>query len=121
MMTACDGCGKPVKHGARGAFCKDCRGNHKDQMRLTGKTAESSPYRLQAWKKRQAAFIRRNPVCALCAEPAKVADHWPQERAELVAAGVRDPDVDQFLRPLCLSHHGVRSSRRSVRFSNDPA
>lgn len=45
---------------------------------------------------------RKKDACGL---PAKVADHYPRRRADLVAAHVPNPDSPDFLRGLCKSCH----------------
>jgi 5-methylcytosine-specific restriction protein A len=57
------------------------------------------------------AFLREHPLCVLCSELAEVPDHWPVKRADLVAAGVDDPDAFERMRPLCLSCHARYGER----------
>lgn len=65
------------------------------------------------WRRRRAAFLRKptNLFCRLCGAPSSVADHWPLSRKELVAAGVKDPDADELLRPLCTGCHNSETSK----------
>ncbi len=65
-----------------------------------------------SWTRRRSAFLRRpeNVFCRLCQSVATVADHWPRSRRELVAMGVRDPDAEHRLRPLCAPCHGKETA-----------
>lgn len=63
------------------------------------------------WRRRRRRYLRTHPDCCLCDEPATVPDHWPRSRRELVIAGVKDPDVDEFLRPLCIHCHNRETAR----------
>jgi hypothetical protein len=47
-----------------------------------------------------------------CLEPATDVDHEPPRR-ELVAAGVTDPDAEQYLTALCHSHHSRKTARQN--------
>jgi hypothetical protein len=40
-----------------------------------------------------------------------VPDHHPRSRRELIAAGVADPDADEYLRPLCAPCHNPETAR----------
>lgn len=64
-----------------------------------------------AWQKRSKAFLASHPVCVLCGGKAEVSDHWPKTRRQLVAEGVRDPDADQHLRPLCTRDHNAETAK----------
>jgi 5-methylcytosine-specific restriction enzyme A len=53
------------------------------------------------WDRRSASFLARHPRCVDCGDPAVVSDHAPRSRRELEAAGVTDPDADQYLQARC--------------------
>ena len=55
----------------------------------------------ETWKRRRAAYLSHNPICALCHGIANVADHHPLSRRQLAEQGVTDLDADHRLRPLC--------------------
>lgn len=57
------------------------------------------------WRRHSRSFLSGHPICVLCSEPARVADHWPKTRKQLLADGVTDPDLEMFLRPLCTRCH----------------
>lgn len=63
------------------------------------------------WDRRRTEFLRRNPTCRLCQATATVADHYPVGRRDLIGQGVRDPDTDDRLRPLCASCHGKETAQ----------
>lgn len=58
----------------------------------------------RAWSAISARFLRANPTCVGCGQPSTVSDHVTP-RAELVAAGVSDPDATHRLQPLCDDCH----------------
>jgi 5-methylcytosine-specific restriction protein A len=62
------------------------------------------------WARRRAAYLVRHPFCCIDGAVATVADHYPLSRRELVAQGVRDPDADHRLRPLCASCHSKQTA-----------
>lgn len=39
-----------------------------------------------------------------CGRRSTVRQHWPRSHAELVAAGVDDPDRAEYCRPVCSTH-----------------
>ena len=80
------------------------------------------------WKGARRAVIRRDPFCTCelencgpapgnyhepgkCGHMSTVADHDPQERVDLVAAGVKDPDDPKYLRGKCASCHSRKTAR----------
>jgi ribosomal protein S14 len=111
MMRACHRCGRPTRESS--GICPPCTEAYR--------SAGQRPYDDAAWKRRSASFLRANRKCAICGEPSRVADHWPRTRKELLAAGVLDPDLPGYLRPLCLSCHPRHGRRSIMRFDNDPA
>jgi 5-methylcytosine-specific restriction protein A len=114
MMVACVTCGKPTTPGPT---CDDCR---------SASPANERPYDSAKWKRRAHRFLMRHRWCALCSKEglstqATVADHYPETRKELLARGVDDPDRDEYLRPLCVTHHATHGRKTRLRFTNDPA
>jgi 5-methylcytosine-specific restriction protein A len=73
-----------------------------------------------SWDKRRARFLRRNPTCVLCGQPATDADHYPVSRRQLLAQGVADPDADQHLRACCRSCHSRSTVRHDGGFGRTP-
>lgn len=73
-------------------------------MATTRPTAAQRGYG-HRWQRTRRRYLRRHPTCILCGQPAQVPDHHPHSRKQLVAMGVRDPDADQHLRPLCIPCH----------------
>lgn len=85
-----------------GNACPTCK--QRDQNRLVavrGTSAERG-YDLK-WARIRAQFLRHHPTCEICGNPAKVADHHPVSRKDLVAQGDPHPDSWDKLRPLCKS------------------
>jgi 5-methylcytosine-specific restriction enzyme A len=62
-----------------------------------------------AWPDIRLEYLARHPWCKLCPRPATIADHWPRTRKQLLRAGVTDPDLDIYLRPLCPPCHNHAS------------
>jgi 5-methylcytosine-specific restriction protein A len=93
------GCGHLTSNGGR---CPDCT-TTADRERGT---RHQRGYDTR-WTRRRNAYLRRpeNLFCRLCGAPSTVADHWPDSRRDLTAAGVTDPDADHRLRPLCKPCH----------------
>lgn len=115
MRIACHRCGKPTDEPT--GVCPDCR---------SASPANERPYDSAKWKRRSARFLRLHRWCVLCSKDglstqATIADHWPETRKELLAAGVDDPDLDKYLRPLCTAHHATHGRKTRMRFDNDPA
>lgn len=63
-----------------------------------------------AWLRISERYLARHPLCVVrrpgCTLVATVSDHYPVSRRDLVAQGVRDPDADHRLRPVCAQCHG---------------
>ena len=70
------------------------------------------------WQKRRAAFIASHPLCIECDKPSAHADHSPRSRRELIAAGVEDPDQDQYLEARCGPCHSRRTAQYDGGFGN---
>ena len=79
------------------------RERHRHQDAARG-TASSRGYGYR-WARRRKKFLKAHSICVLCGTPATDADHFPETRRELVAAGITDPDAMEFLRPLCHECH----------------
>lgn len=62
------------------------------------------------WRRRRASFLARHPRCIDCGAKATVPDHDPYSRRDLVAAGVADPDADEFMQPRCTPCHNTRTA-----------
>lgn len=73
-----------------------------------------NPYATRAHRRGfRLAVLDRDPICVLCnLRLATVADHWPIERRDLVAAGL-DPDDPERGRGLCKPCHDAHTSRTS--------
>lgn len=73
-------------------------------------------YHTPEWQRISAHFLKHHPWCVLCqaegkAEPAKVADHYPVSRRDLIERGILNPDTWRRLRPLCMGHHRTETNR----------
>jgi 5-methylcytosine-specific restriction enzyme A len=79
-------------------------------------------YGTRRWKGARRACLRRDPFCMCdmpdcdhepgrCGRVSVVADHDPEERVDLVARGVPDPDAPEFLRGKCTSCHSRKTFR----------
>lgn len=84
-----------------GGRCDTCRGKAEQRRG----TAAERGYNGR-WRRKRHAYLTRHPLCVLCPAQASVADHYPTSRRDLIARGVRDPDADHRLRPLCATCHG---------------
>lgn len=89
-------------HQAESGRCDPCReGRRKLTRRRKRQVDDYGP----RWPQVRVEFLIRNPWCRLCPRMAAIPDHWPRSRRQLVADGVLDPDLDQYLRPLCKVCH----------------
>lgn len=96
MRRLCTTCRTPYS----GKRCADCAARwHKRTIRRTGTSAQKGYG--HRWRVNARAFLAENPICVLCGDLARVADHWPVPRREL-AGVVDDPDAWHRLRPLCM-------------------
>lgn len=60
--------------------------------------------------------LARDPLCTHCGLAAsEVADHWPVERVDLLAAGIPDPDDPAYLVGACRPCANSRAAGRSAR------
>lgn len=81
-----------------------CEGCDREAQQQRG-SASSRGYGYRWAKTIRPAFLRRHPLCVLCGGVATDADHWPDSRRELVAAGVPHPDAEERMRALCSMCH----------------
>lgn len=97
-----------------------CAAHRRAEERSSDAARGSAPRRGYGhrWRARRAAFLARHPDCVSCGAPASVPDHVVPRR-ELVAAGVADPDADQWLQALCASCHGAKTVRRDGGFGRE--
>lgn len=65
-------------------------------------------YSTHQWRTRRRTFLRAHPTCVDDGAKATEADHVPP-RALLLAAGIHDPDADQWLRPRCQPCHSRKT------------
>lgn len=63
------------------------------------------------WQRDRKLYLQAHPTCILCGRPSEIPDHHPHSRADLVAAGVKDPDAWQHLRPLCTPCHNRETAK----------
>ncbi len=70
------------------------------------------------WKVKRDQFIKDNPICEDCGRPSVVPDHYPKSRRQLLAEGIADPDLPQYLRPRCWSCHSARTAREDGGYGN---
>lgn len=91
--------------------CKRCDAGRAANPRLRAATAAQRGYDAR-WRTRRLDYLAGHPTCTLCPRAATIADHYPLARRELLALGVRDPDADEFLRPLCRSCHDHETGDR---------
>jgi hypothetical protein len=87
-------------------------------------SAKERGYGGKRWKGARTATLKRDPFCTCrgtldgcdrhedheCMRVSTVADHFPRERNELLAAGILDPDLPQFLRGMCASCHSRKTA-----------
>lgn len=66
------------------------------------------PYDTAAWQRTRARYRAQHPTCNQCARPTAHVDHTIPRRI-LVAAGIHTPDADQWLQPLCATHHNRKT------------
>jgi 5-methylcytosine-specific restriction protein A len=100
----------------RGGKCEDCR---RSTERKRG-TATQRGYGGRDWQAVRGVVLERDPQCVCadeghdhgspCGQPSTVADHHPDERRDLVAAGVPDPDAPHRLRGVCASCHNRKKA-----------
>lgn len=101
------GCTLRADQGGRCLGCAKRRARAKDSRRGT---ASDRGYGL-IWRARRLDFLVRHHWCKLCGHVARVADHYPTSRRELLERGIGDPDTDEYLRPLCKPCHDRETAR----------
>lgn len=91
----CIDCPAIIRTGNRCPPCETRRG-----------TASQRGYNTPGHQRFRQAVLARDPICTTtgCHQWATVADHYPDSRRELIAAGL-DPDNPQHGRGLCKRHH----------------
>lgn len=92
---------------------------HKREADQRRGSAYQRGYGGKAWQAARDAVLARDPLCVcpdtehghgvLCGQPSNVADHYPRERKELVAAGVPDPDAPPRMRGVCSDCHNRKT------------
>lgn len=108
------GCKGRVPIGERGSRCARCQiQRRRDSDRARGNAAQRG-YDHQ-WRKGGAEYFAAHPYCVVngpnCTKIAKVRDHYPKSRRQLVAEGVADPDAWRYLRPVCRPCHSWETTR----------
>lgn len=99
-----------------GGRCDD----HKRQADQQRGSAAQRGYGGKTWANSRNAVLRRDPVCVCedqghghdgraCGKPSTVADHYPHERKDLLAAGVPDPDAPHRMRGVCGGCHAKKT------------
>lgn len=73
-----------------------------------------------AWDRTRRRFLEDNPTCVLCGGAARVADHWPLTRRQLLALGDPHPDAWERLRPLCRPCHSRETALHDGAFGRTP-
>jgi 5-methylcytosine-specific restriction protein A len=112
-LTVCTTSGCP--HLTAGGRCSECRAKA-EQARGS---AYQRGYGGRSWETSRTAVLTRDPLCVCvddahghgepCGAPSKVSDHWPDERRDLVTAGVADPDAPERMRGLCPGCHNRKT------------
>lgn len=89
--------------------CTSCTAAADRQRRPDGNPYASTAHR----RGFRLAVLDRDPICVLCRlRLATIADHWPIERRDLVAAGL-DPDDPERGRGLCKPCHDRSTATRT--------
>ena len=91
--------------------CPRCRAGRQLNPRLKQLSAAERGYDGQ-WQTRRLEYLLNHPRCVLCGRLARIPDHYPLSRKQLVSQGVADPDADERLRPLCTACHRRETARR---------
>ncbi|MEU4169452.1 holin [Streptomyces sp. NPDC026665] len=116
-MSICTTSGCPEY--TNGGRCTDCQAKAEQRRGSSSQRGYGARHRTQF----RAAVLRRDPVCTCrgctaclstdsgqCSRDSAHADHWPQDRRSLVAAGL-DPDDPQHGRGLCGPCHSSETAR----------
>jgi 5-methylcytosine-specific restriction protein A len=94
--------------------CPRCRQTYRDRCLVC--VPRDADYQAARTDELDAHYLKHHPWCVMCeaegkAEPARVADHYPTSRRDLIARGIRHPDAWVRLRPLCMGHHRSETNR----------
>ena len=95
----CVRCGQPTT-----GRCRRCLAQTRKRSDIQRGDATQRGYGTDHRNRFRAGVLTVNPWCVLCGKQATVADHYPQSRRELVAAGL-DPNDPQYGRGLCQPCH----------------
>lgn len=101
-----------------------CSGGRCNAHEREAEQARGSAYRRgyggKAWQTSRDVVLKRDPLCVCqddghghdgrrCGERSSVSDHYPDERRDLVAAGVPDPDAPHRMRGCCSACHNRKT------------
>lgn len=96
----CSRCGKPTV-----GRCQRCLAISRQRSDTRRGDATQRGYGGEHRTRFRPAVLAKDPACVLChQQPSTVADHWPQSRRELEAAG-EDPNDPRHGRGLCHPCH----------------
>src|SRR5690349_11286601 len=101
----------------KGGKCEGCR-TEAEQRRGT---ARQRGYGGRGWQTARRTVLNRDPHCVCtddghghdgnpCRQPSTVADHYPDERRDLIAAGVPNPDAPSRMRGVCSDCHNRKTA-----------
>lgn len=107
-LTICNRPGCPTKIPQGQGRCAECRADADRARRPRG-----NPYATRGHLLFRDAVLARDPICVLCdIRIATVADHYPDERVDLVRAGL-DPNDPERGRGLCAGCHNEYTAATS--------
>lgn len=107
-LTICNAAGCTTKIPQGQGKCGPCRAQADAARRPHG-----NPYSTAGHLAFRAAVLHRDPICVLCdIRVATVADHYPEERAQLVEMGL-DPNDPERGRGLCKQCHDEHTAKTS--------
>jgi 5-methylcytosine-specific restriction protein A len=101
------GCGQPV---VRNGKCSRHLAQYERQRGSSAKRGYGQEHRDRF---RAGVLQRDDYTCVLCGAEAKVADHYPRTRKQLIAAG-DDPNAPEFGRALCGPCHSRHTDSTSI-------
>lgn len=96
------GCRELVTRGR----CAECTSRRRQQQ--DARRPDRERYNSTGWRRNRGRFLAAHPTCS-CGAPATEADHYPRTRAELLEAGVADPDAWRYLVARCKPCHSRRT------------
>lgn len=106
------GCPEFTQHGR----CDD----HRREAEQRRGSARQRGYGGAGWRAARKAVLDRDSRCVCtdddhdhsgqCTEPSTVADHYPEERRDLVAAGIPNPDAPHRMRGICAGCHNRKTA-----------